>query len=159
MLAVHPRLRGEHRVIWRDKKEPGGSSPLTRGTRFCVHAPILSNAVHPRLRGEHGRAGAGEVLGGGSSPLTRGTLHFSAPQSRAGRFIPAYAGNTSACVGTAAAPAVHPRLRGEHGSRTIPPARHGGSSPLTRGTPKITRHSSPGLRFIPAYAGNTTWRW
>ena len=50
---------------------------------------------------------------------------------------------------------VHPRPRGEHGSRRGFSALHRGSSPPARGTLKVLDHRAPGLRFIPARAGNT----
>ena len=52
--------------------------------------------------------------------------------------------------------AVHPRLRGEHGAQALPSGAVLGSSPLTRGTHRLKAVFFAGIRFIPAYAGNTS---
>ena len=73
------------------------------------------------------------------------------------RFIPACAGNTRLRKIEAAWVAVHPRVRGEHGSAPLNFTFGVGSSPRARGTHIVgdARHRS--ARFIPACAGNT-WR-
>ena len=119
-------------------------------------AHIISSAsVHPRLRGEHDGAPAASLSSYGSSPLTRGTHARIQVRICVGRFIPAYAGNTTPRRGCSLGRAVHPRLRGEH-PRNIPRKPHQiGSSPLTRGTHWPAGPGLPRQRFIPAYAGNT----
>ena len=114
--AVHPRMRGEHVIVIRDRTCPAGSSPHARGTRAvglrCITAwdgssphargtPHLvqvvarARAVHPRMRGEHA--------------VDRMVIACRA------RFIPACAGNTAPRIRhTCARHAVHPRMRGEH---------------------------------------------
>ena len=77
----------------------------------------------------------------------------------AARFIPAYAGNTSAQHGGKGRGPVHPRVRGEHSRNPYPAPPHCGSSPRTRGTPANPGVDRPGDRFIPAYAGNTRPPW
>ena len=136
----------------------GGSSPLTRGTRpDNPHGPSLV-AVHPRLRGEHSRFAWRASERNGSSPLTRGTQPpHEAPPSPS-RFIPAYAGNTESRLAWVCGLAVHPRLRGEHVERLEVLAPPHGSSPLTRGTLRISALGPKTFRFIPAYAGNTSGR-
>ena len=49
----------------------------------------------------------------GSSPLTRGTLRNATLSIVTNRFIPAYAGNSSAIPNGSIPETVHPRLRGE----------------------------------------------
>ena len=74
------------------------------------------------------------------------------------RFIPAYAGNSPNENRVRNLLTVHPRLRGEL-ELTGTPAPNGlGSSPLTRGT--LFDGFFPGVqyRFIPAYAGNSSWK-
>ena len=73
--------------------------------------------------------------GYGSSPLARGTHAHRLAERRAGRFIPARAGNTSSRPVNTPCSTVHPRSRGEHPTAPCP-----------------TRTAS---RFIPARAGNT----
>ena len=116
--SVHPRLRGEHGTMRVVRSMPVGSSPLTRGTQRLVddgrgrvrfipayagntaafYRPFSDATVHPRLRGEHGRRNLMHSSRLGSSPLTRGTPPGVGPVPVRGRFIPAYAGNTT--IGT-----------------------------------------------------------
>ena len=152
-----------------------GSSPLARGTpgaepprglvrRFIParagntkHGRIYipQSSVHPRSRGEHGGGGGRPSGGLGSSPLARGTHIALAPERAVRRFIPARAGNTQRASRRASKASVHPRSRGEH--RPLPSVRPSpaGSSPLARGTRGVGPGEPPGLRFIPARAGNT----
>ena len=130
-----------------------------RGTPLRPDRPL----VHPRLCGEHRRQGCGIVI-----PACAGNEEEAELEAR---FIPACAGNTKyhvqqaevpgipACAGNTrgsrrsrAPGTVHPRLCGEHSSiasmyceRFIPGGEHAGA---VRGQP-------PGMRFIPACAGNT----
>ena len=91
----------------------------------------------------------------GSSPLARGT-RLRVLQSRIeGRFIPARAGNTAPAPRRPTGGAVHPRSRGEHGSRPADSPGLDGSSPLARGTRVGQEPAQEGERFIPARAGNT----
>ena len=113
-----------------------GSSPHTRGTPAPTPSTTPWRRDHPRIRGEHHAphpggarlpgiipAYAGNTMISsqswvpvpGSSPHTRGTL-------------PSHNARLEDCGD-------HPRIRGEHSSRTT--------------------RSSPASRIIPAYAGNT----
>ena len=111
---VHPRSRGEYRLLMPLILTSVGSSPLTRGIQWLgfdgsrthgfipAHAgntplfPLLTNLnqVHPRSRGEYPIEHLSQKRSLGSSPLTRG-IH-AAEEQRADqvRFIPAHAGNT-----------------------------------------------------------------
>ena len=91
-----------------------GSSPLTRGKRFCAswgrgrarlipaHAgkTVLrvlgagACAAHPRSRGENAAMAAITRKIGGSSPLTRGKHHDVGWEDLVVRLIPAHAGKT-----------------------------------------------------------------
>ena len=94
--SVHPRLRGELRLLKHCVSLPHGSSPLARGTpsakalRFAparfipacagnsearTAIPTLS-PVHPRLRGELCKREFDILDLFGSSPLARGTQGF-----------------------------------------------------------------------------------
>ena len=131
---VHPRIRGERRLIQSASAALTGSSPHTRGTRLgfpvCLRfqrfiPAYAGNAhsrfrkygceqVHPRIRGERSRNSAAPMLVGGSSPHTRGTLRMTILRS-----------------GIAL---VHPRIRGERLPPYISSRSVRGSSPHTRGT-------------------------
>ena len=56
---------------------------------------------------------------------------------------------------SAGAATVHPRWRGEHPHMLDAAMHEGGSSPLARGTHRLTGGIALLLRFIPAGAGNT----
>ena len=94
------------------------------------------NPVHPRLRGE--------------------LFSVANSMSDEKRFIPAYAGNSPDWPDSKHPVPVHPRLRGELCQRDTVVSGSDGSSPLTRGT--LTEFLWPRLsmRFIPAYAGNSS---
>ena len=112
--AVHPRLRGEHRVARRGSRVVDGSSPPARGTPnlktstpYCVRfipacagntfnspSVVYWSSVHPRLRGEHGVAFTSMTTPPGSSPPARGTQRAVSKQDVPIRFTPACAGNT-----------------------------------------------------------------
>ncbi len=111
-----------------------GSSPLARGTRLCNREVYLmtrfipagagntsisgtarvGEPVHPRWRGEHVSIASIKSAKVGSSPLARGTPIWQDACVKAGRFIPAGAGNTSCPSGSYYDDTVHPRWRGEH---------------------------------------------
>ena len=153
-MPVHPRLRGEHPAMGSAGCSASGSSPPTRGTLLAPPAqkggdrfipayagnttPGLNwmkmKLVHPRLRGEHMIGTALGNQGIGSSPPTRGTPGNHRGLWVLGRFIPAYAGNTSHRRAFAAGSPVHPRLRGEHSELPEMLMDWLGSSPPTRGT-------------------------
>ena len=153
---------------------PVGSSPHTRGTRYCtnnecetfrfipayagneqtVRVARLTWPVHPRIRGERSQRAPRTLATSGSSPHTRGTIPAPPPPSTRSRFIPAYAGNAPFGGSSTGEKAVHPRIRGERtGGQTALPSIIG-SSPHTRGTRFRQGCRFLCLRFIPAYAGN-----
>ena len=153
-----------------------GSSPHTRGAPWsapslrCGFRIIpayagstrdrrpLSRQVrdHPRIRGEHAlRAGHG-MVDRGSSPHTRGAQAGGHLGEHVRGIIPAYAGSTRGSSTRADGWRDHPRIRGEHGvgegaSECLP-----GSSPHTRGAPRLAQARLRRRRIIPAYAGSTS---
>ena len=154
LMPVHPRLRGELISLSDADLDFVGSSPLTRGTH-SQEDPLSASGrfipayagnserrsccsvllpVHPRLRGELSISVTFVEAGNGSSPLTRGTQFELKSILRVYRFIPAYAGNSSANVALRVERPVHPRLRGELRSFALNSVFLAGSSPLTRGT-------------------------
>ena len=153
-----------------------GSSPHTRGThpvglvllgrrRFIpAYAGNASDwlatgarrSVHPRIRGERINNVRNIECFNGSSPHTRGTLRKLISPHGSFRFIPAYAGNAQMPGPISRPHAVHPRIRGERSPPRTASMPHFGSSPHTRGTPRLAHDAGRIERFIPAYAGNAT---
>ena len=152
--AVHPRLRGEHKIKDKELKQYVGSSPPARGTyrrnfkhneekRFipaCAGnmalpcSPPISKTVHPRLRGEHIALISALNRSCGSSPPARGTFRLHVLCSIRRGFIPACAGNMMVTKKYRRVVTVHPRLRGEHDKITNWHYKPTCSSPPARGT-------------------------
>ena len=151
-----------------------GSSPRARGTvkgftfkfRFCRFIPAsagnrsscwgnaLPCPVHPRERGEQDKLIIDVGNLSGSSPRARGTVKGALPRRRPGRFIPASAGNRSSRWIMMVVTTVHPRERGEQGSKKSSMPSTAGSSPRARGTGSHSEFQCQFSRFIPASAGN-----
>ncbi len=91
----------------------------------------------------------------GSSPHTRGTPPEDRARLKIARFIPAHTGNTSLDSKLLHRLPVHPRTHGEHATFAPLPSALNGSSPHTRGTPRLFYNSRDTKRFIPAHTGNT----
>ena len=173
--AVHPRMRGEHRVQLPTDLRYHGSSPHARGTRVNklrqeLHRRFIPacagntashrrrdsrETVHPRMRGEHVIMPFWALAIIGSSPHARGTRTVRKLEQMRPRFIPACAGNTFYSAPLITPIPVHPRMRGEHVSCCLIAAASSGSSPHARGTRQSRRGSPIRRRFIPACAGNT----
>ena len=175
-LRAHPRSRGENLVAQYVGSRDVGSSPLTRGKPELTPLEIddlrlipahagktrgqesrhEGSPAHPRSRGENQAA---KPLGRkdlGSSPLTRGKLPEAHRLLGGKRLIPAHAGKTRATRRTRYRMRAHPRSRGENPSAAAAPASTCGSSPLTRGKPRLGCVSSSPWRLIPAHAGKTS---
>ncbi len=175
---VHPRGCGERgsRPPWH--WPPAGSSPRVRGTpqpaaRLCAasrfipagagNAPVrlprrTGRAVHPRGCGEREIS---RFLGRpvhGSSPRVRGTRIADLGRARAGRFIPAGAGNACPFSSINVVLPVHPRGCGERDWVAVESPTDHGSSPRVRGTLRGWSTRRGILRFIPAGAGNALSR-
>ena len=175
---AHPRSRGENPYAASNDQDPKGSSPLTRGKRkgltppadvvrlIPAHAgktlflcpPGGEHGAHPRSRGENALH-PDEVMNAlGSSPLTRGKL-LGADRALGGRgLIPAHAGKTRPRNHQDQGGGAHPRSRGENFSRPKVTPLLPGSSPLTRGKPRLVGADLPLGRLIPAHAGKTSAR-
>ena len=116
----------------------------------------IRSSVHPRVCGEHTATHSASVSASGSSPRLRGTQRMGGVQIVGVRFIPAFAGNTPASNAFMNSTAVHPRVCGEHPIRARKVIASGGSSPRLRGTLCRAPIYRPAVRFIPAFAGNTS---
>ncbi len=92
----------------------------------------------------------------GSSPRGRGTRSAGWRTQTTCRFIPAWAGNTKNTGCGSMQSTVHPRVGGEHAEDEEFRKLYDGSSPRGRGTLKVKRAANHRIRFIPAWAGNTT---
>ena len=157
------------------KRQPPGSSPLTRGKHQHVmqftccqrlipaHAgktpdrssSAQKSAAHPRSRGENDFDLVALIDVLGSSPLTRGKLRKALVCPRARRLIPAHAGKTISPLSVGTQHSAHPRSRGEN--RKVRTMRYYdyGSSPLTRGKLLTEKAYDFLFRLIPAHAGKT----
>ena len=171
----HPRIRGEHTQWGSSAVGVSGSSPHTRGARFCApprlqphgiipayagstrtrRRPRRSRADHPRIRGEHAVDRGVRRRIRGSSPHTRGARRPPISRIAPVGIIPAYAGSTSVCRTKRMLSWDHPRIRGEHARDPEGRLLKRGSSPHTRGARPPGASARSGRRIIPAYAGST----
>ncbi len=173
--TVHPRVGGEHCLVFKIEIAQNGSSPRGRGTLFhgggadlarrfipawagntrCRPSRSARRAVHPRVGGEHTHTTMTSRAARGSSPRGRGTRYFSRQDADRNRFIPAWAGNTRQLPPASTYAAVHPRVGGEHADAGQDGGTGHGSSPRGRGTRLRNASDEAMVRFIPAWAGNT----
>ena len=91
----------------------------------------------------------------GSSPLTRGKLAGGSAETYKQGLIPAHAGKTEGERARYADDGAHPRSRGENVAEIGGEVDGPGSSPLTRGKPRIARIAGLPRGLIPAHAGKT----
>ena len=177
--GAHPRSRGENKPSFSAMLSAVGSSPLTRGKRLRpvprtplpglipAHAGKTScrspgwpeSAAHPRSRGENGTASRPRYRARGSSPLTRGKREDSLAPAALGRLIPAHAGKTMPHPASWRQTQAHPRSRGENTAIPPVPLPFTGSSPLTRGKPRLGPRTPRLTGLIPAHAGKTGSTW
>ena len=156
LMRFIPAWAGNTHVFVRQVIRLGGSSPRGRGTQFPVLKLKRLCRFIPAWAGNTTPAYFGALAAAGSSPRGRGTRASLDSDDLNSRFIPAWAGNTRPATVAASAPAVHPRVGGEHVARDHATVSHGGSSPRGRGTLGSAHCRESGYRFIPAWAGNTS---
>ena len=172
---AHPRSRGENAACEGGVSAGSGSSPLTRGKRFCelrvsfdaglipAHAgkttagagKLTTEKAHPSSRGENGHTKGTLKCTSGSSPLTRGKPRVGGRRRARVRLIPAHAGKTLVVNVGDVGQQAHPRSRGENPRGRAPRTLTRGSSPLTRGKPGTSPTYQRPPRLIPAHAGKT----
>ena len=171
----HPRTRGVYNYSSSGGKFDDGSSPHTRGLRFCrcrrglslriipAHAGFTRSTSpargarpdHPRTRGVYRVSGARPSWRLGSSPHTRGLRPPAVPPPPPVRIIPAHAGFTCRTARPGRTGRDHPRTRGVYWAVSSRPGQADGSSPHTRGLPRNIGRCSKRPRIIPAHAGFT----
>ena len=111
--------------------------------------------AHPRSRGENMMCAIVGLPAAGSSPLTRGKLEAQHLEGYMQRLIPAHAGKTGTGCGACSRGRAHPRSRGENTGLLDTLTGLCGSSPLTRGKPRLGYAATYFGGLIPAHAGKT----
>ena len=152
----HPRSRGEYAPSRQRNTGEQWIIPALAGNTFGCATVTPLTGDHPRSRGEYCDFSLLCIDGLGSSPLSRGirdTYDYHAV--RLG-IIPALAGNTYMAGFLSVWFGDHPRSRGEYRAVTIRVRRGSGSSPLSRGIPRLEVRKGANQRTIPALAGNTS---
>ena len=117
---------------------------------FC-----MAQGTHRRSSGENETCAPERCPPYGSSPLTRGKHIMRRGWPTCPGITPRWAGCHPHAYRATIPRRTHPRSRREHTSNAIGIVRSAGSSLLTRGTPAAEGSRIPGLRIIPAHAGNT----
>ena len=135
--------------------EPAGSSPLTRGKRWCVCVRFLRIGLIPAHAGKTAYARR-RPCPLGAHPRSRGENPQTGRRlkQRAG-LIPAHAGKTRRPGPNPGRPRAHPRSRGENLRAQLRHVAAQGSSPLTRGKLTSLDLREVSLGLIPAHAGKT----
>ena len=118
----------------------------------------MSTRFQSLLRGRLAMSAISPTSDSGSSPRGRGTAKRPHNERWFSRFIPAWAGNSTARRSGERGQAVHPRVGGEQGSWQRHPRCPRGSSPRGRGTVIHGLCRGAVQRFIPAWAGNRPLR-
>ena len=152
--TVHPRARGERRVIKHGAAREVRFIPARAGNGPSRDGKTITPPVHPRARGERPAPTWLRLSRTGSSPRARGTVAQGHSVAVGNRFIPARAGNWCPPMAPASLLTVHPRARGERSCLTSLQPSECGSSPRARGTVCLFARPASADRFIPARAGN-----
>ena len=129
-----PLTRGKH-VGLRECDPAGGLIPAHAGKTKRSPRPTPQTRAHPRSRGEN------------ATNLAKA--------AQAAWLIPAHAGKTCSCRSSGPRRAAHPRSRGENRGAIRLATYAQGSSPLTRGKPRVGARVAIRRGLIPAHAGKT----
>ena len=117
--------------------EEAGIIPALAGNTAGVCQLSTGTWDHPRSRGEYTPFPESKPLWQGSSPLSRGILLLLSQQNAQARIIPALAGNTPSMRKARVGSRDHPRSRGEYNVTKSKLLVNVGSSPLSRGIPRL----------------------
>ena len=155
MSGSSPHTRGAHGACSDDFLHVG-IIPAYAGSTHTYQSRLSTTRDHPRIRGEHVVCVAAYDYTLGSSPHTRGAHVDNFHAIGDIGIIPAYAGSTFGRFKHAPSVGDHPRIRGEHrqGGACLRSLR--GSSPHTRGAPRLIIRNRDCVGIIPAYAGSTS---
>ena len=134
-------------------------TPAHAGNTRNLNTALIETQVHPRSRGEYDSKLRIIAAIEGSPPLTRGILQRFCDYFGLTRFTPAHAGNTASIVLPDDPDQVHPRSRGEYFLTVTGRELKWGSPPLTRGIHNRRRRGYWYVRFTPAHAGNTCFKY
>jgi len=151
-----PRARGRQHLLDEDR-DVLGTIPACAGPTTCGDDPLFCVEDHPRVRGADAASQSARGRSKGPSPRARGRPRSSRSRVSPRRTIPACAGPTACCRGSAAVAADHPRVRGADTERQKTLIAATGPSPRARGRPPPRRPAALLSRTIPACAG-PTWR-
>ena len=172
---AHPRSCGENSLMDVQNTFCEGSSPLMRGKLEAIggedahtglipaHAgktvrrrhTLRSRRAHPHSCGENDPPSFSRSPFRGSSPLMRGKHGQRRKGLPRGRLIPAHAGKTGSPQPRRCRARAHPRSRGENLVNCNVYCNELGSSPLTRGKPRLAAGCQKRSGLIPAHAGKT----
>ncbi len=132
LSSVHPRVRGDMNVFVKTTKAADGSPPRARG-----HAVVIGFRFRPH----------------GSPPRARGHDALLLLFHCVSRFTPACAGTCGKRAASMTTSSVHPRVRGDMPSASVPMVAPSGSPPRARGHGSTDHHDDLWSRFTPACAG------
>ena len=145
--GVRRHLRGVH-----------GPTPACAGSTRRRRSRPAGRRAYPRLRGEHLLNWAVVKLLVGLPPLARGALDRHRSLARRPGPTPACAGSTPKGILNPAAQRAYPRLRGEHGHKTLDEQSAMGLPPLARGAPANRRTQLGATRAYPRLRGEHSLR-
>ena len=137
------------------RSTPAGLIPAHAGKTNSAGLYPISLPAHPSSRGENSYEASVTFPRPGSSQLTREKRSVTVPVNITARLIPAHAGKTRWSAPKHPPNSAHPRSRGENVVICLPPSDTAGSSPLTRGKPRLLQAVGLLRRLIPSHAGKT----
>jgi len=130
-------------------------TPACAGSTPSMNNVTLVGRDHPRMRGEHKTKFETRMLYAGSPPHARGALGNQTFMRITDRITPACAGSTNSMSYKIVPVRDHPRMRGEHVGRGLPPLHGRGSPPHARGAQQTAEVVEGKKGITPACAGST----
>ena len=152
LFGLSPRVRGNPgRRHHRGRRR--GSIPACAGEPGWWRISAAAKRVYPRVCGGTIIDGPSCIWPGGLSPRVRGNPDSVPARGRGIGSIPACAGEPFRCRPCTPVAEVYPRVCGGTNETRLGAVGLTGLSPRVRGNPARGRASTPGLRSIPACAG------